>query len=353
MTDDPRGSGGGGIFAEVDAEQAPVLNPEVGQLLGPLRITAQLGEGAMAAVFRAEEQASGRALAVKVLKAELCQNIDAMRRFDKEALVAQRVRHPNLIEIDDVLHVKGFPPVLTMELLEGQDLGTLVRSHGPLAPEAAVAVAVQLCGALTALHAQNIVHRDLKPENVFLVGGDADFPIVKLLDFGLVKFLYGGDPFVHTRPGANLGTPAFMAPEQFSNPDIDSSVDIYSVGAVLYEMLTGRPPFVADTYAERLKLVTTQDPDPPSAHAPRREDGSSVVAPPLDAVVLAALARDPLRRIPDAPELARLLEASLQDGASLDLPKPDGGLAAQAWLPWALGAAVLVGLVGLAYLLFG
>ena len=350
MTENIVTGSGSGIFADIDAQEAPVLNPEVGQVLGALRLTHQLGEGAMAAVFRAEEVDTGRQVAVKILKAELCQNIDAMRRFDKEALVAQRVRHPNLIEITDVHHIDGFPPVLVMELLEGEDLSSVVAQQGPMDPESAVAVATQLCGALHALHSQNIVHRDLKPENVFLIGADRGFPIVKLLDFGLVKFLYGGDPFIHTRPGTTLGTPAFMAPEQFSNPDIDSSVDVYAVGAVLYELLTGRPPFVADTYAERVKLVTTRDPDPPSLHAPRKPDGSSVIPPALDTVILGALARDPLKRIGSATELGELLNASLEEGAEVHIPGV-GGARGGSLLRWGIIAGVAVALVILAVLL--
>lgn len=341
---------GGGIFSQVDAEAPPVLNPEVGQVLGPLRLTAQLGEGAMAAVFRAQVVETRARVAVKVLKAELCQNLDAMRRFGKEALVAQRVRHPSLIEISDVLHIEGFPPVLVMELLEGEDLASLVARNGPMSPDHAVAVAVQLCGALEALHRESIVHRDLKPENVFLVGGADGYPVAKLLDFGLVKFLYGGDPFLHTRPGATLGTPAFMAPEQFSNPDIDSLVDIYALGAVLYEMLTGRPPFDTADYTERVRLVSSRAPDPPSVHAPRGSDGASSVPPALDQVVMACLARKPTERIQDASELRELLEASLEAGnKKLSLPKTP--LPRSGFMPLvgiAVGATILGLLVWLA-----
>ncbi|MDY0002614.1 MAG: serine/threonine-protein kinase [Polyangia bacterium] len=342
------GTQGGGIFAQVDEENPPVLNPEVGQVVGPIRLTAKLGEGAMAAVFRGERTGTGEPVALKVLKAELCQNLDAMRRFDKEALVAQKARHPSLIEITDVLHVEGIPPVLVMELLEGEDLASVVQRQGPMQPDQAVAVATQLCGALDAMHQQNIVHRDLKPENIFLVGGADGYPVAKLLDFGLVKFLYGGDPFLHTRPGTTLGTPAFMAPEQFSNPDIDNLVDIYALGAVLYEMLTGRPPFVTDNYSERVRLVTTKDPEPPSVHAPKGPEGVSAIPRALDQVILACLARKPQDRVQSAAELRDLLEASLEAGGKkLAMPKGVGvgGSRLPLIIGSAVGAAAILGLL--------
>lgn len=339
---------GPGIFAAIDEENPPVLNPEVGQVLGGLRLVQMLGEGSMATVFRAEVADTGEPLAVKVLKAELCQNIDAMRRFDKEALVAQAARHPNLIEITDVLHPEGFPPVLVMELLEGDDLHNAVDRKGRFTVEETLPIALQLCGALGAMHAQNIVHRDLKPENVFLVGGADGFPIVKLLDFGLVKFLYGGDAFIHTRPDATIGTPAFMAPEQFDSPEVDNRADIYALGAILYEMLTGRPPFLAATPAEGYKKVMTEDPVPPSA---RVEDAEAAgITPVIDALILRCLARKPEHRIQDCQELSELLSACLEGGdvALPDVPS-DRGKLVPILIGVGLGLAVLGGLLYLAW----
>lgn len=337
-----------GIFATIDEENPPVLNPEVGQVLAGIKLVEKLGEGAMATVFRAEIADTGEPLAVKVLKAELCQNIDAMRRFDKEALVAQAVRHPNLIEITDVLHPEGFPPVLIMELLEGDDLHDGVERKGQLTAEEAIPIAIQLCGALGAMHSIGIVHRDLKPENVFLVGGADGFPIVKLLDFGLVKFLYGGDAFLHTRPDATIGTPAFMAPEQFDSPEVDNTADIYALGAILYEMLTGRPPFRAATPAEGYKKVMTEDPLPPSERVGDPE--AAGVTPALDALVLRCLARKPEHRIQDCQELSELLSACLEGG---DVALPDMPTERSKLVPIligvALGTAVLGGLLYLAW----
>jgi len=337
-----------GIFAAIDEENPPVLNPESGQVLAGIRLLAKLGEGAMATVFRAERVDTGEPLAVKILKAELCQNIDAMRRFDKEALVARAARHPNLIEITDVLHPEGFPPVLLMELLEGDELAQAVRRKGRFTAEEAIPIAIQLCGALGAMHGQNIVHRDLKPENVFLVGGADGFPIVKLLDFGLVKFLYGGDAFIHTRADATIGTPAFMAPEQFDSSDVDSTADIYALGAILYEMLTGRPPFQAATRAEGYQKVMTEDPLPPSARVPDAE--AAGITPALDALVLRCLARKREHRIQDCLELSELLTACLE-GGDVTLPKvpSERGTLVPILVGVALGLALLGGLMYLVW----
>ncbi|MFH2006204.1 MAG: serine/threonine-protein kinase [bacterium] len=345
-----KGSGGGGIFAEIDAESPPVMNPSVGDTLGEIRLVEKLGEGAMATVFRATHLPSGDPIAVKVLKAELCHNLDAMRRFDKEALVAQKVRHPNLIEITDVLHPEGYPPVLVMELLEGGDLSDAVSKAGAMSAEQAIGIATQICSALQALHRQSIVHRDVKPENVFLVGGADGFPIVKLLDFGLVKDLYGGDPFLLTRPDATIGTPAFMAPEQFDSPAVDSLADIYAVGAILYELLTGRPPFLADTMAEGYRAVLNDEVVPISE---RLDDPAAAgVTPALDAIVLRCLAKKPEHRIQDAGELRALLEACLDGDAAVALP-PLTTSAHGPGLKIALGVAIgLAALGGLAYLVW-
>jgi len=330
-----------GIFAAIDEENPPVLNPEVGQILAGIKLVDKLGEGAMATVFRAEVADTGEPLAVKVLRAELCQNIDAMRRFDKEALVVQAARHPNLVEITDVLHPEGFPPVLVMELLEGGDLHDGVKRKERFTAEEAIPVALQLCGALGAMHGIGIVHRDLKPENVFLVGGADGFPIVKLLDFGLVKFLYGGDAFIHTRPDATIGTPAFMAPEQFDSPEVDNTADIYALGAILYEMLTGRPPFLAATPAEGYKKIMSEDPLPPSE---RVEDPAAAgITPALDAVVLRCLARRPEHRIQDCQELSDLLSACLEGG---DVALPDVPSERSKLVPILIGAALVLVVLG-------
>ena len=332
----------GGIFSEIDAQETPILNPSEGDILGGVRLVKKLGEGSMATVYRAELVDGGAPLAVKVLKAELCFNLDAMRRFDKEALVAKRVRHPSLVEISDVFHPEGYPPVLIMELLEGDDLSVAVANRGSLPVDQTIEIAIQLCGALEALHGQSIVHRDLKPENVFLVGGADGYPIVKLLDFGLVKDLYGGDPFLHTQPGATIGTPAFMAPEQFSGSHkADSLVDIYALGAVMYEMLTGRPPFLADTYKERVQLVMSQDPQAPSAVAPPKDPP---IPAALDALVLRCLARSPQQRIQYAEEVRAVLEQLRDPGAQVTLPPMIRAKGSD--LPWII-AGVVGGVVAL------
>jgi serine/threonine-protein kinase len=331
-----------GLFAQADAEEPVLLNPEVGTQVGPFFLTKELGAGAMATVFAAADTRTGAPIAVKVLRAELCSNLDAMRRFDKEALVAQKVQHPNLVSITDVLHPEGFPPVLVMELLEGTDVARAVKERGPFPPEEAIDIAMQIAGALQALHNQSIVHRDLKSENVFL-GRDADgYPVAKLLDFGLVRFLYGGDPFLKTRADANLGTPAFMAPEQFGNSAVDNLADIYALGVILYEMLTGDTPFPGASFTELARRAPSEDPPPPSKRRPTTAPGP--VPPALDAIVLGCLARKRDQRIRSAAQVYRLLTTAGDPAAKVALPSSGlGGIPG-----WAigLGVAIAIGIAG-------
>lgn len=339
----------GDLFAEVDENRSSVRNPTEGDTVGDLRLTRRVGEGSMASVFQAERIATGEHLAVKVLRAELCHNLDIMRRFDKEVLVAKHVSHPNLVEITDVVHSEEFPPILIMELLEGEDLGTVVELQGPFPPQQAAGIAAQISGALQALHEKHIVHRDLKPENIFLVRSpDGDLPTVKLLDFGLVKFMYGGDAFFQTHPDITLGTPAFMAPEQFHTPSVNHLADIYGVGAVLYEMLTGRAPFEANSFAEGYQKVMHDEVVPPSKRLP--PDQADAFPAGLDAIVLRCLARPPAERIQDAATLGQLFE-QVQRGEAPALPGPSAGRSHRLWI--GLGVAlVMLLLAGVAYLLW-
>jgi serine/threonine protein kinase len=223
---------------------------DTGSLLGSYRVLAVLGQGGMGTVYLGEHIEIQRRAAVKVLRADLCDSPSALARFKAEAQAVNRIRHEHIVEVTDFGVVPGGEAYYVMEWLEGESLHQAIRRTGPLSLPRALHVAIQVADALAASHAAGIIHRDLKPGNVFLVsrGGDPDY--VKLLDFGIAKLLKQspGDGEVHTRTGVPLGTPHYMSPEQCKGQSVDARADIYSLGVMIYEMLTGQLPFTAENW---------------------------------------------------------------------------------------------------------
>ncbi|MFT3772106.1 MAG: serine/threonine-protein kinase [Minicystis sp.] len=237
----------------------------VGKTLGGrFRITAFLGEGAMASVYRADQDAEPNEVAVKVMHPELLQDETFAKRFAREAKAAARIVHPNTVRIVD--HgADGDYLYLAMELLVGQDLFDTLARERRLPEARAVRIAIQVCAALEAAHAQRIVHRDLKPENVFIERDPAEpeVDVVKVLDFGIAKTMErerspdnpppSSEPMsappssVLTRVGSIVGTPEYMAPEQAMGLPVDARTDVYACGVLLFHMITGRQPFVGKT----------------------------------------------------------------------------------------------------------
>jgi serine/threonine-protein kinase len=318
---------------------------QVGTELGSFRLVQEIGRGAMASIFRAQHTHHGHQLAIKVLHPDVCRRAEAVRRFAREVQAVNRTWHPNILEITDVVISDNHPPFLTMELLQGEDLQAKLDRAGALAVPQAVNVMAQVCGALAAVHQRNVVHRDLKPGNIFLVGGgDEEFPIVKVLDFGLAKFMYEEDPFLRTRTGATIGTPEYMPPEQIRGDKVDYRIDLYAVGAILYELVTGKPPFHGGTTFDLVQRTLKEIPEAPSRRAPASARGA--ISPLLDQIILRCLEKDPDHRIQSAAELQRLLEASLDDATEVQLP-PLPQATPSRW-PWVVGAAAAATLLGLA-----
>ena len=323
--------------------------PIAGAKLGNFHLLEWLGEGAMAVVFRAEQEHTQRQVALKVLHNEFCSRMDVVRRFCQEALIVKRAWHPNILDINEVVYGESHPPFLIMELLHGEDLGACLDRRGALPPELAIDITLQTCSALEAIHSRNIIHRDLKPGNLFLVGGDEGYPIVKLLDFGLAKLLYEDDPYMRSRPGAFIGTPEYMAPEQIRGGEMDDLVDVYAMGALLYEMLSGQPPFIAKEFSDKLKLALTARPEPPSKI--RAAVDGVRISPLLDEIVLRCLEKRPDRRFQSISELKSVVEGSLDSASTATLPPPPGQTSP--WL-YAVAGLLAAGLMGLAaYLVLG
>lgn len=223
----------------------------VGQtILGQFRILEEIGRGGMGAVYKAEQPDMERLVAVKILHPRLASRSDLVLRFRREARAMSRLTHPNTARVLLFGQLDTGALYIVMEFLDGKNLLQVERKEGPLAPERAASIMIQICGALGEAHSQGIVHRDLKPENIVLAtqGGISDFP--KVLDFGLAKMKDPPDPKTGsiralTQQGAVFGTPEFMSPEQARGEVLDARSDIYSLCVILYEMVTCKLPFKA------------------------------------------------------------------------------------------------------------
>jgi eukaryotic-like serine/threonine-protein kinase len=263
--------------------------PRVGGMIGPYRMLAPLGAGGMGEVYRARDNRLGREVAIKVLPAQFIQDEDRLRRFIREAQATSALNHPNIITIYEIGQSNGTHFIAT-ELIEGQTLQQRSASTG-MKLLAALDVAIQAASALSAAHAAGIVHRDIKPENLMLRPDG----LVKVLDFGLAKLTEqrprAADSEaptalkVSTDPGTVLGTVQYMSPEQARGLEVDARTDIFSLGVVLYEMITGRAPFVGATKTDVLVAILEREPAPLSRHAP-------ALPAELERIVTKALAKD-------------------------------------------------------------
>jgi serine/threonine-protein kinase len=271
--------------------------------LGQYRLTQRIGEGGMGEVYLAEHQMLKRPCVVKLIRPDKNKNPKILARFQREVRATAKLSHWNSIEIFDYGCTEDGTFYYVMEFLPGMNLSDLVERYGPLPPERVVYLLRQACDALSEAHAAGLVHRDIKPGNIYAAERGGIHDVVKLLDFGLVKPLLDDEPQELTIEGTITGSPLFMSPEQASgetNPDLRS--DIYSLGAVGYFLLTGRPPFHGDKTIKILLAHINEPVAPPSAHRPD-------IPADLEQVILRCLAKLPAERFPDAASLAEALDA--------------------------------------------
>ena len=274
------------------------------EALGQYKLGRKLGEGGMGAVYEAHHALMRRPTAVKLM---LNQSEAAdIARFEREVVLTCQLSHPNTVALYDFGRTADGRFYYAMEYLEGMPLDALLRSSGPLPPGRVVYLMAQVCGALAEAHAKGMIHRDLKPANLFVAvrGGMYDF--IKVLDFGLAKRFdkNKADGMSITMGNVISGTPPYMCPEAIGQANgIDGRSDLYAVGCILYELLTGAPPFVADSVMALLRMHLDQQPIPLSIRRP------GVVPADLEAVVMRALAKDPTHRQADAQQLRRELLA--------------------------------------------
>jgi Tol biopolymer transport system component len=276
-----------------------------GAKLGPYEILGPLGAGGMAEVYRARDMRLGRAVAIKVLPAELAADAGRRARLEQEAHAASALNHPNIVTIHDIGCESGVLFV-AMELVEGRTLRDLLQS-GPLPTKRALDIAVQVASGLAKAHAAGVIHRDLKPTNLIL----SKDGFAKILDFGLAKVTRPAVEGISqlatraddgTKPGSVLGTVGYMSPEQASGAPVDFRSDQFSLGTVLYEMASGKRPFDRATSAETMAAIIREDPEPLDRASPR-------TPPPLRWIVERCLAKDPDERYASTVDLARDLRS--------------------------------------------
>jgi serine/threonine-protein kinase len=282
-------------------------DPLIGQVIAEkYEIGEMLGEGAMGRVYRARQVALDKDIAVKVLHRHLTGDARITRRFHREARAASRLAHPNSLQILDFGATDDGVLYIAMELLDGEDLQTIIDHDFPFPPARVAALVVPVLRALEEAHRAGIIHRDLKPENVIVLSDRSGHEHVKVCDFGIAKILDGEEGQTITVDGFVCGTPQYMAPEQARGDVIDHLCDIYAMGVVLYQMLCGVVPFSGDN---TLKTITKHVMDAPVTPRHRRRDLR--IPPGLEAVCLRSLAKDPAERWPSAAAMADALEEAV------------------------------------------
>jgi eukaryotic-like serine/threonine-protein kinase len=294
-------------FPDPNQTRVAVVDPLVGAVIDRrYRIEFRLAAGGFGAIYRASHVINGRTIALKVLHPSLATQPDIVARFRREAETLAQLRSPHTIAAYDFGQTTEGVLYIAMELLQGESLYERFRALGPLPWRRMAAIARQVCSALAEAHALGIIHRDLKPTNIHLeqIGGDPDY--VKVLDFGIAKILHGSslDNADLTRVGQMVGTFDYMAPEQMVGAQTSGASDIYTLGVVMYEMITGERPFGSpETPATMLTAILSQTPSPMTSFAD--------VPSELDALVMRCLDRDIAARfttvIDVADELDRLL----------------------------------------------
>lgn len=284
--------------------QATNLHPEAAGTAIPIEpgmvladryeILQLLGEGGMGAVFSARDRELDRIVALKIIRPELARNAQVLRRFKQELVLARQVTHRNIIRIFDLGSDRG-TRFITMEYIEGADLSSVLTRRGKLPAREAVDIVRQVCRGLEAAHAEGVVHRDLKPHNIMIYGQGK----VLVMDFGIARSM--SESHV-TRTGALVGTPTYMSPEQAQGQPVDARSDLYTLGIIFYELLTGKPPFEADNPMATLVRRIQEKPVPPV-------EVEASVPPPLNQIVLKMLATLPENRYQTAAEILADLDA--------------------------------------------
>jgi len=335
---------------------------------GKYRILGKLGQGGMATVYKALHMGFDEVCALKVIHPELASDLSFVKRFGQEAALTRKLQHPNAVRVEDIDQADDGRPFMVMEFIEGESLKEVIQRQAPLPVPHVCRIAKQAAGALEAAHQLGIVHRDIKPGNILLTrssrGGEEE-EVAKVLDFGIAKmkeahFAAGGTTL--TRTGTSIGTPAYMSPEQAmgtTSASLDGRADLYSLGVVMYEMLTGDLPIKGESEVQILIGQINAAPQPIRTLRPELPDG-------IDAIVMRCLEKDPARRPASGAALIALIDAferGVAVGAAPDemptvaTPRPapveTPSVVPERGASWWVGAAVLVAFVAIAMAVAG
>ena len=325
---------------------------------GRYQLGAVIGRGGMAEVLLARDLRLNREVAVKVLRTDLARDPSFQGRFRREAQAAASLDAPSIVTVYDTGEDEDGVPYIVMERVQGRTLREVLQTEGRLLPQRALEVTADVCSALEVAHAAGIVHRDIKPANVMLTPNGE----IKVMDFGIARAAAGSNSTM-TQTAAVIGTAAYLSPEQARGEHVDARSDIYSAGCLLYELITGSPPFVGDSPIAVAYQHVREDPAPPSAY-------DETLSPDIDAVILKAMAKNPANRYQSAQEMrqdllraaagSRVLATPLLVGApavaeaSTTLLRPIRPRRRRRGLAYALFALVLAGVaVGVALLVQG
>lgn len=292
-----------GVEAEAKTIAPEASEPFIGRLISErYEILSLAGEGAMGAVYRARHTFMDKDVAIKILHKDMTANSEVVERFRREAQAAAHIEHPNVCSASDFGRYDDESFFLVMEWLEGTTLEEVI-ARADLPVDRALNIAAQMGSALERAHALGIVHRDLKPANIMLVENEGEHDFVKVTDFGVARVRLGNSA-VLTQAGMAYGTPSYMAPEQAAGEDLDHRADIYALGIIVYEMLTGRTPFIGEGIAHILSMHVTESPPPFEVAAPHLDIPGEV-----ERFIFKCLEKDPADRFQDAAELVEALES--------------------------------------------
>ena len=300
-------------FCPVDGATLEVIEEQGTDLLigttldNRYEIVKRLGEGGMGVVYEARHVVLGKKFAIKILRSDLSNNKEIVERFIQEAKAASSIGHENIIEVTDFGYTPDGNLYFVMEFLNGESLDTILQRDGKLPIQRSLTILRQVALALNAAHKEGIIHRDLKPENIFIVNRKDGSQFVKVLDFGIAKVSQDGTGSKLTRTGVVFGTPQYMSPEQAQGKKIDARSDIYSLGVVAYEMVTGRVPFTGESFMEIMTKHILDEPPPPSQFLPS-------IPKELENFILKCIAKKPEDRYQSMEEVIHEIDRLLVGG---------------------------------------